>query len=819
VRSICLAFLVFAGCGGPCGSGTSASSWTLSNSSITVEITGAPYGFTVKDASGRAVLASAGKGGGDGYGSVGWTSGKVFLDDIVDAGYYAFDTALDPWRDDLRVTAASTTPTEVDLTLDGGASGGCVHVTHTLRDGALRVEARVDHLDGVKPRAWEAAFATPADEGFLGFGERYNRVDQRGLSLYSWPEEGGLAKAEGTLASSQNPWPNGETMTYYPVPFFLSTAGYGFWLDSTWRNQFDLATDHGDAWRVFDIGPSLAFEIYVPTANDARPWPLQVIDEFTAATGRPMIPPAWSFGPRRRINHGTMVNGVPEMQAMRDNDLAITVADDTEHFAPNGGDIGNETFLRGWVQSGIDLGYKMVAYYNPYLSADPASPLASQVQKGIDNNWLLKNMDGTLSNVWLISGGGQNVYTVDVSSADANAWFTAMFQRALDLGYVGWMYDFGEYVQPGVVASNGMTGEQFHNLFPVLYDKAAHDALEQMLPGDWYYFSRSGYTGSQKWAPMVWSGDPDASFDDAEGLPAQMRAGITASMSGVAHWGSDIGGFKCQNDGGAGANGELLARWIEAGAMSSNMHDDDACSGGSGKATIWSSPDAQAAWATYARLHTRMLPYFVALAADAHATGAPVVRSPWMMHPERRELAPVGDAFYVGPSLYAAPVVARGATTKDIVLPPGLFLDWHDQALLDGGAGGVTVTVPAALDKLPLLLVDGTLLPLLDPTIDTVAPETNPTVIGPGDVADVYDVVGLISTATGAARFSLADGGTLSATYGGNLGTCASCTVTRIGPRLQRLQVEATGDVTAGGLSLSSSGVARRLRWDLYIVD
>jgi len=127
--------------------------------------------------------------------------------------------------------------------------------------------------------------------------------------------------------------------------------------------------------------------------------------------------------------------------------------------------------------------------------------------------------------------------------------------------------------------------------------------------------------------------------------------------------------------------------------------------------------------------------------------------------------------------------------------------------------------VPAALDKLPLLLVDGTLLPLLDPTIDTVAPETNPTVIGPGDVADVYDVVGLISTATGAARFSLADGGTLSATYGGNLGTCASCTVTRIGPRLQRLQVEATGNVTAGGLSLSSSGVARRLRWDLYIVD
>ena len=79
----------------------------------------------------------------------------------------------------------------------------------------------------------------------------------------------------------------------------------------------------------------------------------------------------------------------------------------------------------------------------------------------------------------------------------------------------------------------------------VLYDKAAHDALEQLRPGDWYYFSRSGYTGSQQYAPMTWSGDPDASFGEAEGLPAQVRATITLSMSGVAHVGSDIGGFKC----------------------------------------------------------------------------------------------------------------------------------------------------------------------------------------------------------------------------------------------------------------------------------
>src|ERR1700759_2741430 len=119
MRSLLLLFAVFAGCSSPCGGGA-FSSWTLTNCNLTVEITGAPYGFTVKDATGKAVLASAGAGAQDGYGSVGWTSGAVFIDNIADDGYFSFDSALDPWRDQLRVTAASITPTEVDLVLDGG---------------------------------------------------------------------------------------------------------------------------------------------------------------------------------------------------------------------------------------------------------------------------------------------------------------------------------------------------------------------------------------------------------------------------------------------------------------------------------------------------------------------------------------------------------------------------------------------------------------------------------------------------------------------------------------------------------------------------
>src|SRR4051794_29176802 len=101
------------------------------------------------------------------------------------------------------------------------------------------------------------------------------------------------------------------------------------------------------------------------------------------------------------------------------------------------------------------------------------------------------------------------------------------------------------------------------------------------------------------------------------------------------------------------------------------MHDEDACALWNGdKGSIWSSPDAQAAWKEYARLHTRLFPYLYSLAKEAHETGAPLMRHVFFEHPDRPELARVDDEFYLGPAILAAPVVKRGATTKVVHLPP-----------------------------------------------------------------------------------------------------------------------------------------------------
>ncbi len=828
---------LLSGCDDPAEKGNLPDSWTLEAPGITVEVQREPYGFSVVDTNERTVLSTLTEALGEGYAPIAWTTGSVrWSTNPLTAGQFTFRPDLDPWRAGWEVTEANESEGQLEVVLRDERDEGeeRLIVRHIVTGSTLRIEAEVE---GVEPRAMGAAFSTPSEEGFLGFGERFNRTDQRGVAVYSWAEEGGVGTGEGEPVGPDNPVPNGEPMTYYPVPFFVSTEGYGFWLDSTWRNEFDLATDHDDVWRVWHIGPSIAYEIYVSIPDDERSWPYHVIDLFTERTGRPMVPPDWTFGPRRRIGTGSRVDDVPEIQAMRDEDLAITAVDDAVHFLPRGSHVGREEALEAWVDEGHRLGYRVNCYYNSLFSADPTVAIADVVEQGVENDWFLMDEYGLVSEVTLISGSLQTVYQVDFTSPEAGEWFGSLLSWAVDLGYDGFMYDFGEYVQADVISNSGMTGEELHNLYPVIYQRAGHEALEETeLAGEWLFFARSGYTGASQWAPMVWSGDPAASFEESDGLPSMVRAGVNIGISGVPHWGGDINGFHCVADGYAAADGELLTRWIQQGAMSPNMMDQNACvmaRDDGEKASIWTSPEAMDSWRRYARLHTRLLPYFRALAAEAHATGAPHMRHLFLEHPDRADLRAVDDTYYLGPALLVAPVVRRDEREREVPFPEGNYVDWQEGELIEGGD---SVLVDAPLDRLPLFLRDGYLLPLLDPSIDTLSTEDHPDVVGPGDVAHVYDVVGLLSSEVGTASFLFADGGRLDATLSGDLGDpslteaaseeelrdCADGCFLReeLSSELTRLRITHDGDeLSAGGLTLTNEGVERTIRWDLYLVD
>lgn len=808
--------------------------WVLTNEGITLELRTDPYGIRVRDASNRIVLESvdesaARRDGGDGYAPVAWTTGDIEMKPhILTKGQYLYKENLDDWREKFEVEGVVRDGNKLTVELKGG--GATAKIVHELRANALRVSAR---LEGKRPRAWAFSFRSPESEGFLGMGERFTRTNFRGTSIYSWAEEGGIGQGEGTTGSETNPFPNGESMTYYPVPFFVSTEGYGFWLDSTWRNTFDFAKDPQDVWRVRDTGPSTAFEVFLPPAADARPWPQRIVDAFTARVGRPMLPAPWVFGPRRRVGRGSMVGPKSEIQAMREEDLAITAVDDAVHFLPKGSHVGYEDDLAAWTERAHALGYKVMGYYNSLFADLPDSPIHEYLEEGKKKGYFLKNLDGTLSTVELISGTYLPVLQVDFTNPEAVAWYQKTFDWALDLGYDGWMQDFGEYVQTHQYGANGMSGEELHNLYPVLYDKAVYDYMENgPRKGDWLAFARAGYTGSSAFAPVAWSGDPAASFEDTDGLPSMVRAVVNIGIAGVPHWGGDIGGFHCASDGGSAADGELWSRWIQQGALTPVMMDQNACvfnKDGVPKASIWTSDDAKESWRVYARLHTRLFPYIYTYSHLATATGVPIVRHLFLEHPEELNLASVDDAYYFGEAILVAPVVARGARTKKVTLPTGAYLAWPEGTVYRGPK---KVTVDAPLRKLPLFLRDGYLVPMLDQSIDTLAEEDSPSIVGITDVESSYDVTAFFADATGA-TFTLYDGGRLGVSIHGPVVTkelgdvstdaeFAACKATcwmgepMNGGKVYRLRVSADGDVALGGVKLTST-VNRRIRWDLYL--
>ena len=706
-----------------------------------------PFEIEILDAKGASLLRTLTGGAGDAYGSPAATRDDGVDNIKVLPGWDGFVPDEKPWAHPRTGTLVTRTDTTASFAL--GTDQGTIGVEVRVEGPKVTIVTRPAASGEARWNKTSLAFALRPDEHFFGLGERFGSVDHRGLSMYSWAEEGGLGGGEGKPRDEVTPYPNGASMTYFPVPFFLSSAGYAMHLATTYRTETHFGSERPDAWRVA-VNDS-TFETVVYVHED----PLKSLDDFTRDTGRSFVPATWVFGPRRRVSSGQQALGIDEYKLLREKKVPTTGLDDAVHLLPNRSELGREPELRQWIQNGHALGYKVMAYNNPYVSIS-IDKAKDDLAYGKAHGLLALTPEGTIGEAFFISGQGQTIATIDLTKPEAVTWFQDMLRRTLALGYDGWMHDFGEYVRRPWKFADGRNGEAVHNEFPVLSAKAAHDLLVAEKRDDFLFFVRSGYTGTQQYVPAVWGGDAEATFDDTQGLPSALRSGLNLALSGVPLWGSDMTGFKCLTD--FPRDKEVYLRWAELGAVSPIMMEQNACSNPIGapreKWKLWNDQETIDVYGAMARLHTRLAPYFDVLARESHATGAPLMRHPFLYHPREAEAWSAESSFYLGSSLFASPVVQRGLTAKDTWLPPGKWVDVADLTVYDGGK---RVSIPAPLAKLPLLLKDGGIVPMLDASIETLAPATDPTVVTPATVADRLDV--MVSLSPGKeARITLADG-------------------------------------------------------------
>ena len=289
---------------------------------------------------------------------------------------------------------------------------------------------------------------------------------------------------------------------------------------------------------------------------------------------------------------------------------------------------------------------------------------------------------------------------LDFSNPAVGRWWWAAHRQLVDLGVAGWWLDGGEG-PPAASALDGGDGALLHNL----YDRLRHQAFAEGEASDRpdqrvFLLCRSGAAGMQQFGATTWSGDINNDFATLE---AQIPLGLNTGLSGVPYWGTDIGGFFHS----VPETGELYARWFQLGAFSPIFRSHG---------WVWREhvpwahgPEIEAICRRYAELRYRLLPYTYTLAWQAHRLGLPLMRPLVLNYPDDPRVWGLGHQFLWGDDLLVAPVTREGATAWPVYLPAGRWHDFWTGTRYDGPGG---VMLPAPLDRLPLLVRAGGILPM-----------------------------------------------------------------------------------------------------------
>ncbi|MDQ2650095.1 MAG: hypothetical protein M3Z03_11140 [Actinomycetota bacterium] len=613
--------------------------------------------------------------------------------------------------------------------------------------GIVEIDARLSDPTGVVLTG--SSFLNDGRQRFVGFGERSERVDQTGHTVEQWNEEGpfsaGLARpiTDPVLGEDwQGPPPVGPSSNF-TMPWMVSNRGYGFLLDSTWLNRFDL--ESSGTWRVETAEPALRWRVY------AGPTPAAVLQRATADPTIGRQPPAaeWFFGPWYQPTGPTAFREQLQ-QAWRTplseggHDVPVTVAQTYTHYLPCAAQAGSRSSggQRALTDQYHGWGYRVTTYVNSFVCDNHPD---GAFQQAATNGWFVKTALGTPYPLPYLAYLDASSSVVDFSAPGAPEFWQGLVSEALDDGYDGWMEDFGEYVAPDAVLADGRSGLAAHNDYCTQYHRASHELTWPRKGIDFAQFVRCGYTGTAPFARIVWGGDPTEDDSEADGLAAAVHQGLSMGLSGIGYWGSDIGGFHSLFTTGR-TSPELLVRWLEVGAFSPIMRTqaegyERPVLQDLQRAEVW-TPEVLPHWRALARLRTQLFPYLWAASEEYQRTGMPMMRHLALAYPREPVAWDRGDRaandaarfeWLFGPDLLVAPVVDMGATERDVWLPPGRWVDFWDAVTYEpvGGSydtdpdhavleGDRVVRVASAIGQTPLFVRAGTCLPMLPADVDTL---------------------------------------------------------------------------------------------------
>ncbi len=514
-----------------------------------------------------------------------------------------------------------------------------------------------------------------------GLGERFTAFVKNGQVVDLWNADGGTASE----------------LAYKNIPFYLTNRGYGVFINHPEKVSLEVASEKVERVQFSVPGEVLEyFLIYGPS-------PKAVLQRYTALTGRPALPPAWSFGLWLTTSFTTdydeeTVTGFIDGMGERDLPLHVFHFDcfwmRAFHWCDFTWDPAVFPDPAGMLQRLKARGLKICVWINPYIAQQSAL-----FDEGMEKGYLVKRPDGA---VWQWDKWQAGMGLVDFTNPEACRWYADKLRTLLAMGVDCFKTDFGERIPTDVVYHDGSDPVRMHNYYAHLYNKTVFEMLEEELgPGEATVFARSATAGGQQF-PVHWGGDSTATF---ESMAESLRGGLSLCLSGFAFWSHDIGGFEHT------ASADVYKRWCAFGLLSSHSR----LHGSSSYRVPWlfdeaesSGPTASEVLGFFTRLKCRLMPYLFGAAVTAHATGVPLMRAMLLEFPDDPGCDTLDRQYMLGPSLLVAPVFTSDGAV-DYYLPEGRWTHFLSGEMIEGGRW---VREQHGYLSLPLLARPNTIIPV-----------------------------------------------------------------------------------------------------------
>ncbi|MEZ4855611.1 MAG: glycoside hydrolase family 31 protein [Gelidibacter sp.] len=528
-------------------------------------------------------------------------------------------------------------------------------------------------------------FNLTKDEVLYGAGARALNMNRRGykLQLYNRAHYGYETHSE---------------LMNYTMPIVLSSNQYMIHFDNAPIGFLDLDSKHDNTLTYETISGQKTYQVIVGNS-----W-LNLIDNYTNLTGKQPLPPRWALGNfSSRFGYHSQNEVEATVQKFRDEQIPLdAVIIDIYWFGKDiKGEMGNLEFLKDSFPQPKQMIKDLKAEnVNTILVTEPFILTTSKRwNEAVKKDILAKNSVGNPFTYDFYFG---NTGLIDIYNPKGKMWFWNIYKDLIDMGVTGIWGDLGEpEVHPSKLIHYTGTADEVHNIYGHDWAQLIYEGYKADFPTQRpFILMRAGYSGSQRFGMIPWSGDVNRTWG---GLQSQPEIALQMGMQGLGYMHSDLGGFAGDN-----LDNELYTRWLQYGVFQPiyRPHAQESVPA----EPVFKEAKTKALAKEAIELRYKLLPYNYTLAFQNNQTGAPFMRPLFFEEPQNKALLTDASEYFWGNSFLIAPILKSAVKTKTIYFPKNNV--WFDFYTDEKFEGGQTKTVATKENSIPTYVRGGSFIPM-----------------------------------------------------------------------------------------------------------